>query len=176
MQSRGHNGAGGARGVDSVRAVRLNRDGLPRLTAMKDKALALLMKLFGAKLIRQGLAAAGGFFTAQGMVVDAHSTASIIGGVIAYLIATAWSYFSKSKVDAETADKISLLAQALASQVIAFLAGWLQQLGYTGSIDDSAGATLFLANYGLSQLSRPDPVKPKPALTGRPASQRPPGL
>ena len=98
MQSRGHNGAGGARGVDSVRAVRLNRDGLPRLTAMKDKALALLMKLFGAKLIRQGLAAAGGFFTAQGMVVDAHSTASIIGGVIAYLIATAWSYCSKSKV------------------------------------------------------------------------------
>jgi hypothetical protein len=132
------------------------------------------MKLFAHKLVRQGLAAVGGFFAGQGMAVDDGSLMSIVGGGIAWLLASAYSYFAKVSPDDEKKDLISKLAGALASQAIAFAAGYLQSIGYAGGIDDSVGVSLFALNYGLSKVSRPD--KPKEAITGRAASERPPGV
>jgi hypothetical protein len=141
---------------------------------MKTKLIEMTMKLFGPKIIRQALAAAGGFFAGHGMAVDENSLFSIVGGLLAWLIASVYSYFAKAAPDAEMKDQISKIAGALASQAIAFLAGWLQSMGYAGMIDDSFGISLFLANYGLSKVSRPD--KAKEAITGRAASERPPGV
>jgi hypothetical protein len=141
---------------------------------MKDKIINLGLKLLGPKLIRQGLAAAGGFLTAQGMAVDETSTFSLLGGIIAFLLASAYSYFAKAKPGQAQQDIITQIASALASQAIAFLAGYVQSLGYDGHVNDALGMTLFSANYGLSKISRPD--QPRAPIPGRAASERPPGL
>lgn len=141
---------------------------------MKNKIIEAGLKLFAPKLVRQGLAAIGGFFAGQGMAVDDTSMMSIVGGFIAYVIAAAYSYFAKAAPDDEKKDLISKIAGALASQAIAFVAGWLQSIGYAGGIDDSVGVSLFALNYGLSKVSRPD--KPKEAITGRGVSERPGGV
>jgi hypothetical protein len=141
---------------------------------MKNKLIDLGLKLLGPKIVRQGLAAVGGFFAGQGMAVDETSLVSIIGGVLAWLVASAWSYFAKTKLEPDMKDKVSLFAAALASQAIAFLAGWLQSLGFAGDVNDAAGVSLFLANYGLSKVSRPD--APREPIAGRAASARPAGL
>ncbi len=124
---------------------------------MKDKALSLAFRLFGAKFLRQLLAAVGGWFAAQGAAVDAFDLPSLLAGIAAWALSAVWSYLQKAAPDADAKTKISLLSQAAAAQLLAFLAGWLQSLGYAGSIDDTIGVTVFLGNYGLSQLSRPDP-------------------
>lgn len=140
---------------------------------MKNKLIDLGMKLFGPKWVRQGLAAVGGFFAGQGMAVDELSLFSIVGGVLAWLIASGYSYFAKVAPEADVKDQISKLAAALASQAIAFFAGWLQSMGYAGMIDDSVGVSLFLVNLGLSKVSRPDVKTP---VAGRAISERPPGV
>lgn len=138
---------------------------------MKEKIAALGLKLFGAKFIRQVLAALGGWLAAQGTAVDVFDLPSLIGGLIAFVLASIWSWRAKSPPNADAKASLSLFAQAGASQAIAAMAGWLQALGYTGAVDDSAGVMLFLANYGLSQLSRPD-SRPD----GRAVSERPAGV
>ena len=141
---------------------------------MKNRIVEAGLKLFAPKLVRQGLAAIGGFFAGQGMAVDDTSLMSIVGGFIAYGIAAAYSYLAKAAPDDEKKDLISKLAGALAGQAIAFAAGWLQSIGYAGGIDDSVGVSLFALNYGLSKFTRPD--KPKEAIKGRAISERPPGV
>ena len=141
---------------------------------MKNKLIDLGLKLLGPKIVRQVLAALGGFLTAQGMAVDETSLLSLIGGLMAWAIASAYSYFAKAQPDLETREKITLVCTALASQAIAFLAGILQSWGYDGNINDAAGVGLFSVNYGLSKLSRPD--APREAIPGRSASDRPDGL
>jgi hypothetical protein len=141
---------------------------------MKENIIKLGLKLLGPKIVRQILAALGGFLTAQGMAVDDTSLLSLIGGLLAWGIASAYSYFAKAQPDLETKDKISLITTALASQAIAFFAGVLQSWGYEGNINDAAGVSLFTLNYGLSKVSRPD--APRDPIPGRSASDRPPGL
>lgn len=141
---------------------------------MKSKLIDLGLKLLGPKIVRQGLAAVGGFFAGQGMAVDETSTFSLVGGVLAWGIASAYSYFAKAEPDQEKKDVISKISAALASQGIAFAAGWLQSLGFEGHVNDAAGASLFLVNYGLSKVSRPD--APREPIAGRAASARPDGL
>lgn len=141
---------------------------------MKNKLIDLGLKLLGPKIVRQGLAAVGGFFAGQGMAVDETSLVSLVGGLVAYLLATAYSYFAKAQPGEAQKDMISQIAAALASQAIAFLAGYLQSLGYTGHINDAVGMTLFSVNYGLSRISRPD--APREPIAGRAASARPAGL
>lgn len=141
---------------------------------MKNKIIDLGLKLLGPKIVRQGLAAVGGFLTAQGMAVDDTSLFSLIGGALAYLLASAYSYFAKAKPDQARQEIITQIASALASQAISFIAGFLQSMGYEGQINDAAGVSLFSLNYGLSKLSRPD--APKEPIPGRAASERPDGL
>ncbi len=144
------------------------------MSSLKEKTFAVFAKLFAPKLIRNLLAAAGGWFASEGIAVDGTSTLSILTGLFLYLLAAGWSWWTKTTIDQSTAEKLKQFAEALASQAIAAAAGWLQQLGYTGSIDDTAGLALFGLNLGLSTLSRPD--KPKPPIEGRPISQRPGGI
>ena len=130
---------------------------------MKNKLIQMAAALLGPKLVRNLLAALGGWLTAHGAVVDTGSTASIVGGVVMVLITMVWSYVAKTDIARDDRLQVLAMVQATIGAVTSALNGWLVAQGYSGSPDDIVGVSLFLLNLGLSKTTRPDK-----SATGRP--------
>ncbi|MGV3664286.1 MAG: hypothetical protein ACO1TE_29205 [Prosthecobacter sp.] len=101
-------------------------------------------------IARQVVAALGGLCAHHGVTVDTHSTASFIAAGLFFLVSLGWSLFAKAEADDAKKEIFKKLSGALASQLVAALAGWLQ--ADAGTVADPEALILFLGNATLSHV------------------------
>jgi len=127
------------------------------------KLILPLVKLALPKLIRQGLAALGGALAANGVLANGEAATFplLIAGCLLWGFTSFFSAFFKTEPSADYIDAVKKLIAAGVSQGFSFFAGWLSQAGFAGNPADAEAVGIFLANLGLSAVSRPDAPKKK---------------
>lgn len=101
-------------------------------------------------IVRQLLAALGGFLAHHGATVDTDSTASLLAGIICVIVSLVWSAMAKAEMGDATKDIVKKVAGVLASQCVAALAGWLQ--ADAGTAENPTALILLGANATLSHV------------------------
>lgn len=120
-----------------------------------------LMTVLLSLLIRHGIAAFAGTLAAQGLTVDASSTASLLSALLIFLGASFWSWLIKlrwnkdSRVttifDDTTIEMVRKLVGAFASQAVAAISGYLATQGHAVDAGDPVALSVFGANLALSK-------------------------
>lgn len=115
------------------------------------------MKESLVKLLRHFLAALAGWLMTHGIDgVDSTSSASLLAGVVLFVVSWFWSYIHKGPMAVTTLVQLRMFVMAFAQQGIAALAGYLQAAGHPITADDPTALILFAANLGFSKVFRPD--------------------
>jgi hypothetical protein len=130
------------------------------------------MNSFIALLIRQALAAFAGTLAAQGITVNADSTASLLTALIIFAVSALWSWIVKLKwstdsrtldvIDDSTAGMLRKALGSLVSQGVAAFSGYLATQGHVVNVEDPVALSLFGANVAASKLG----LHQKLAFTG----------
>ena len=116
--------------------------------------LSPFIKLALPTLLRQGIAAASGYFA-----INCTSVSGLIMAAVSFLIPTAWSYFTHASLTDEQKGFVAQIARALASQGVAALSGALASHGFTGNPDDTLAVAVFAANAAHSISMKPPVTK-----------------
>lgn len=131
--------------------------------------LRLLVNSQGLKLIRHGLAALGGWLTAQGFEAQGPDVASYLTALSCVGFSVLWSIFAKAKPSDETMVIARQIVGALMSQATTALAAFLASKGYEDPANLSADNVLFfiITNVVNSIANSPEkaPTKKKSSLS-----------
>lgn len=125
-----------------------------------NKISTLLARLSLPKLVRHALAAFGGALAGHGIEGDVMIFPSLLSGLVVFAISTLWSHFAKVRLDDSQTVIARKLTEALTQQAMAALSGLLAARGFNGDMQSTEAIVLFVANYALSAMARPD-AKPK---------------
>jgi hypothetical protein len=122
------------------------------------KLLLPAVRLLLPKLIRQGLAALGGVMAGAGVIQNAGESSNallVISGLLLWGFTALYSAWVKTPPTTEITLVVKNIIASLVSQGASFYSGWLSQQGFQGNPADAEAVTLFMANLGLSGLTRP---------------------